>query len=148
MVCSPRSSLSSLLRERVVERERQAIDRRELHGELGIGALALEIGERVTDVVRDAVELADRRGVPSCRRLIVGCWRRRNGSAWAAAFGSHGWMCQSLTVRCDGTAVTLLVAGRFRPDTPGLVVVGVAEDAADFGSDVAADTIATCRRAP
>src|SRR5262249_51369414 len=47
-----------LLREGVVESEGQCIGRRKLEHSLTVDALTLEVRERVTDVVRDTVELA------------------------------------------------------------------------------------------
>ena len=62
-----------VLRERVVERERQGVDRRVLHRELAVDALPLGIRERIADVVRNSVQLAVGRRIRDRRRDRVVC---------------------------------------------------------------------------
>ena len=59
---------------------------------------------------------------------------------FAMLAASHAWMCQSLTVDVDEPKSRFWIAGR-QADTERLVVIGVAEDAGNFGRDVAADTV-------
>src|SRR5688572_9853570 len=47
-----------LLGHRVVESQGQSVSRRELHDGLSIDTLALQIGERIANILRNAVELA------------------------------------------------------------------------------------------
>src|SRR3954462_3427630 len=61
-----------VLSERVVRCERQAIGRRKLCSELSIAALALLIRERITNVVRNAVQLASSWGIRDMRACSDG----------------------------------------------------------------------------
>src|SRR6185503_3912561 len=133
----------------VIERQGDGLDRGELQGTLKVGALALHVRERVTDVVRLAVG----RGVDN-RRLdkIVS---RIAGRVVVVDLQR----CASLVVRIhaavrriprldvpvvDGRSrrarITLLVAG-IQADTETLVFAGPAEDARQLGGEVVADTI-------
>ena len=93
---------------------------------LRIDAFTLEIRERVTHVVRDAVELARRRCIHDS---VVGL----------KAPGGRGRIPRTddpvVDVGFDAAGVALLVAG-VEAHAPGLVFVGIAEDAVDFGSDL------------
>ena len=126
----------------VVRRQREAFDGRELQRELAVDALALGIRERITDVVGNAVELAIGRRIDDLRideivsgvvrRVVVVEVQRRAGAVRGDRPSPTRWMCQSLTVEVELTAVALLIAGR-ESDAKGLVVVRVAEDARNSG---------------
>src|SRR5690606_35420885 len=130
-VLQPQGLLATILgdlvgRVGVVQGEGHRVARSELQHRLRADALALEVRVRVTHVVRHGVQLADRRGVLD--------HRVRAEAAVRAGPAGHG---PGILRGLGRAAVTLLVAG-IHAHAPGLVRVGVAEDAGDFRGDVAA----------
>src|SRR5690606_22345890 len=117
-------------RHRVVEGQLQRVRRRKLNDRLRIDALATDVGERVADIVRNAVEL-------TVLGSILDDGIRRDRSTRLI---DCGIIVPSLDVpvvdrRLHRAAVTLRVA-RVQADAPGLVVVRVAEDTRNFRRNV------------
>src|SRR5690606_38325099 len=131
VVLQPHAHLAALFgdlvgRVGVVQGEHDVLVGRELQHGLRVDALALEVRERVADVVRPRVQLTHLRGVD------------HGGVAGHRAGPFLHVPCVLGGLGRAGAA--LLLAGA-QADAPGLVRIGVAEDAGHFRGDVGAERL-------
>ncbi|MNM36651.1 hypothetical protein D3C81_473660 [compost metagenome] len=111
----------------VIQRHRQAVDRRELHDRLPVDAFTLELGERIAKIIRPCIQLADG-GRVDHRRVA----RHRPGPRLDVPVVLGGL--------CRATLALLLA--RAQAHAERLFRIGVAEDAREFRRQVVLERLA------